>query len=215
MRRLTIAVAIAVLTAGWAATPTPARASCAGSVTFEEIASEPGSAVFTGRATGELPGSYHIVFAVDRWFHGRHASGVVRLLDSTAYLVEPDAGAVQAALARVTAGDAVSLVRDEPVLMVATWTAATGVFAVRFCTVAGVPLDSPEGREAVRAAVALVGPDRAAAELPSTDTAGAGARDAETILVTVRDWWSSLVALALAAAFVLLARRTKGRIAAS
>ncbi len=211
MRPLFVAVAVILLVTGSAAAPLPARASCAGTATLSQIAKESGAAVFSGRATREVPEARHDVeFAVDRWFHGAHAARTVHLLGWSAGLVEPQAGVIQATLARTTAGDAISLVRDEPVLMIAEWVAESGAFAVRFCSGAGVPLDSPEGREALRAAVAVFGAGRAALALPSTDTLDPDATATAAATTQVRDWWLLVFAITLAAALVSVTRRAAG-----
>ena len=78
--------------------------------------------------------------------------------------------------------------------MIAEWVAESGAFAVRFCSGAGVPLDSPEGREALRAAVAVFGAGRAALALPSTDTLDPDATATAAATTPVRDWWPPVVA---------------------
>jgi hypothetical protein len=211
MRPLVVAVAVILLAAGSAAAPLPGKASCAGTATLAQVAKEPGAAVFSGRATREVPESYDVEFAVDRWFHGAHAARVVHLLGWSAGLVEPQAGVIQATLARTTAGDAIMLVRDEPVLMIAEWVEESGAFAVRFCSGAGVPLDSPEGRQALQAAVALFGAGRAAPALPSTDTLDPDATGTVAATPPVRDWWPPVLAFALAVALVELMRRAAAR----
>ena len=210
MRPLIVAVAVILLVAGSAAAPLPGKASCAGTATLAQIAKQPGAAVFSGRATREVPESYDVEFAVDRWFHGAHAARVVHLLGWSAGLVEPQAGVIQATLARTTAGDAVTLVRDEPVLMIAEWVEESGAFAVRFCSGAGVPLDSAEGRQALRAAVAFFGAGRAAHALPSTDTLDHDATATAAATTPVRDWRPLVFAFAFAAALVSVVRRAAG-----
>lgn len=206
-----MAVAVILLAAGSAAAPLPARASCARTATLAQIAKAPGAAVFSGRATCEVPESDDVGFAVDRWFHGAHAARVVHLLGWSAGLVEPQAGAFHATLARTTAGDAIRLVRDEPVFMIAEWVEESGAFAVRFCSGAGVPLDSPEGRQALRTAVAFFGAGRAALALLPTDTLDPDATGTPAATTPVRDWWPLAFAFTLATALVRLARRAAGR----
>lgn len=111
MRRFLAAISItatlAVISAG---APAPGEASCAGTAALEQVASEPGTAVFTGWAARGITGSQDLVFVVDRWFHGRHAAREVRLLGYSAVLAEEEArGPVAVALAEVVAGDAIML----------------------------------------------------------------------------------------------------------
>jgi hypothetical protein len=203
LRPALAATMLFLVTVGWIALPPPGLGSCARTVSLEEISRKPHVAVFTGEATGKAPRGYDVVFAVDRWYQGPHASRVVRILGSTAGLSEnQDAGVVSSVLAEVVAGDAISLAAGEPVLIVATWDEDSGTFAVYFCSLAGVRLDSPEGRAALRAAEAAFGPGRRAADLPATDTmheqpvSGAGPTS------FVRDWWPLIAALAAAATMV-------------
>jgi hypothetical protein len=211
MRRLTVSLAILVSAAGWAGAPSSAQASCASTATLEQSAQNTSVAIFTGRATREMPESGDVVFAVDRWFHGPHAARVVRLLDSSAYVVEPPtAGVIRATLAKTVSGDAILLVRDQPVLMVAAWDPASGAFGAQACGLAGVPLDSAEGRTALAAAVALFGPGRPAVNLPATDALDPGPIDTPVAPVGVHDFWPLVVASALAAGFVLARRRIAG-----
>ena len=146
MRRLFASLAVLLLAALWAGSPAPGKAACASTATLEQSAQEPGVAIFTGRATGVTPGSGDVVFAVDRWFDGPHAARVASLLAPYAYIVEPPtAGVIRATLANVTSGEAISLVRDQQVLMVAVWVPGSEAWATQACSIAGVPLDSAEG----------------------------------------------------------------------
>jgi hypothetical protein len=176
-------------------------------------------AIFTGWATGAVAESGDVEFTVDRWFHGQHAARVLHLRASSAYVVEPPtAGVIRATLAQTVSGDAIQLVRGQPVLMVGAWDPASGTFGAQACGLAGVPLDSAEGRTAVAAAVALFGPGRSAARLPSTDAlepgpggttaAAAGAGDAG-------DWRPLILVVALAAGLALSRRRIADRRARS
>lgn len=211
MRRLSVSLAIFVVAVGWVGAPAPGKASCAATATLEQSAQEPGVAVFTGHATGELPESGDVVFAVDLWFEGPHAARVVRLGGSSAYVAEPPtAGLIQAAMARTTSGDAIPLVRGEPVLLVATWDPKSETFGPNACSIGGVPLDSPEGREALAAAVAIFGPGRSAADLPATDTLDPGLIPAPAAPVGVQDLLPLILAFALAAGLGLARRRTAG-----
>ncbi len=99
---------------------------------------------------------------------------------------------------------------DEPVFMVAEWMAAERVFAVRFCTLAGLPLASEEGQRALAEARATFGRGRPAADLPDT-----GAMPAPSTLETAApallpEWWLPVLALAFAASIVLVIRRAGG-----
>lgn len=215
----TSALVIAVVgwvTALWPGTaPKPALAACADTMSFEQIAREPGSAVFTGRATGVAGPNDDVLFAVDRWLQGPEAARVVVLLGWSAVLLEPPtSGVVPVALAKTVSGDAISLVRDEPVLMIATWTEESRGFGVMPCTVAGVALDSPEGREALRTAEAVFGPGQAASDLPATDTPAPTMGEGPRAWIGLRDWWPLIFALAMAAVIVLIGHRTGGRAAA-
>ncbi len=164
-----------------------------------------------GRATGEMPESGDVVFAVDRWFHGPHAARVVRLLDSSAYVVEPPtAGVIQATLAKTVSGDAIQLVRDQPVLMVAAWDPASGMFGAQACGLAGVPLDSAEGPSTISAAVAFFGPGRPAVKLPSTDTLDPGRTRTSAAPGGASDWRPIVLLFALGAGFLLARRRIAG-----
>lgn len=210
-------IALVVAIVGWVTAlspdtaPKPALAACADTMSFEQIAREPGSAVFTGRATGVVGENEDVVFTVDRWFEGPEAARVVLLLGWSAVLLEsPATGVVPAALAKTVSGDAISLVRDEPVLMIATWTEESGGFGVMPCTVAGMPLDSPEGRDALQAAEAIFGPGRSATTLPATDTVAPDAADGPTAWSRLRDWWPLVLAFAMAAVIVLTRRRIGG-----
>jgi hypothetical protein len=208
VRRLVVALMLtAALATEWAGAPSASEASCAGLASLEDVAEEPGSAVFTGWAAGRVVGSQDLVFVVDRWYHGRHAAREIRLLGSTAFLAEPEArGPVGVALAEATAGDAVPLDLDEPVFMVAEWLAAERVFAVRFCTLAGLPLASEEGQSAIAEARATFGRGRPAADLPDT-----GAMPSSTLETAapalLPEWWLPVLALAFAASIVLVNRQ--------
>jgi hypothetical protein len=207
MRRAAVSLAILLVAAAWAGSPTPGMASCAGAATLEQSAQEAGVAVFTGHATRERPESGDVVFVVDRWFEGPHAGRVVHLLDSSASMVEPPTvGLIPATLAKTTSGEAISLVRDEPVLLVATWDSESETFVPTACSIAGVALDSPEGRTALAAAVALFGPGRPAVELPSTDALDPGATTTAATAGGASDW-RAIVLLALGAGLVLVRRR--------
>lgn len=208
MRRLAMAITFAVTIAiAWTGAPPDGAASCAGQASLEDIAGEPGIAVFTGWAAANVAGSQDLVFVVDRWFHGRHAAREVRLLGSTAVLAEPEThGPVGVVLAEATAGDAVSLALDEPVFMVGTWVAAERVFAVRFCTLAGRPLASEEGRAALAEARATFGHGRPAADLPDTSAAPAPLTAELSAADLLPEWSLPVLALALAASVVLVIR---------
>jgi hypothetical protein len=211
MRRVAVSLAILLVAADWAGSPTAAKASCASTATLEQSAQDPSVAIFTGRATGELPESGDVVFAVDRWFHGPHAAGVVRLLDSSAYVVEPPtAGVIRATLAMTVSGDAIQLVRDQPVVMVAAWDPASGAFGAQACGLAGVSLDSAEGRSTIAAAVAFFGPGRPAVKLPSTDALDPGRSGTEAAPGGASDWRPIVLVFALGAGFVLARRRIAG-----
>ena len=211
MRRVAVSLAILLLAAAWAGSPAPAKAACASTATLEQSAQEPGVAIFTGRATGQMPDSGDVVFAVDRWFDGPHAARVVSLLAAYAYIVEPPtAGVMRATLANVTSGEAISLIRDQPVLMVAAWVPESGAWGTQACSLAGVPLDSAEGRAAVAAAVALFGPGLPAAELLSTDTIDPGSSGTSAAPAGGSDWWPLLLVCALVAGFVLARRQIAG-----
>lgn len=211
MRRAAISLAILLFAAAWAGSPTPGKASCASTATLEQSAQDPGVAIFTGRATGETPESGDVEFAVDRWFHGPHPARVVRLLAPYANVVEaPTAGVIRATLASVTSGDAISLVRDQPVLMVAAWFPESGGFATQACSIAGVPLDSAEGRAALAAAVALFGSGLPAAELPSTDALDPGMTGTAAAAGGAGDSRPIVLGFALVAGFVLARRRVAG-----
>jgi len=159
-----------------------------------------------------MPESGDVVFAVDRWFHGPHAARVVHLLAPHAYVVEPPtAGVIQATLAMTTSGDAVQLVRDQPVLMVAAWDPASGAFGAQACGLAGVPLDSAEGRTALAAAVAFFGPGRPAVKLPSTDTLDPGTTTTAAAPGGASEWRPLILVFALGAGLVLFRRRIAGR----
>ncbi|HSG85449.1 MAG TPA: hypothetical protein VLA23_03845 [Candidatus Limnocylindrales bacterium] len=216
MRRVSgLTAALLFLVAASAAVPKPGLASCAGTVALEQVAREPGSAVFTGRATGVAGPNDDVLFAVDRWFQGPEAARVVVLLGWSAVLLEPPTtGVVPVALAKTVSGDAISLVRDEAVLMIATWTEDQKGFGVYACSVAGVPLDSREGRDALKAAEAVFGPGQAAADLPATDTPAATTGDGPQAWIGLRDWWPLVFAFAMAAVIVLMGHRTRGRAAA-
>jgi hypothetical protein len=208
MRRLIASLTIFVVVAVWAGAPPAGKASCASTATLEQSAQVPGTAIFTGRATGEMPESGDVVFAVDLWFHGPHAARVVRLLAPYAYVVEPPtAGVIRATLAKTVSGDAISLVRDQPVLMIAAWDPESGGFGTQACGLAGVPLDSAEGRAALVAAVALFGPGLPAAEPAATDAVDPGAAETAATPAGTNDWWPLVLAFVLAASVVLLRRR--------
>jgi hypothetical protein len=70
-----------------------------------------------------------------------------------------------------------------------------------------LPLDSPEGRDALRTAEAVFGPGRSAAALPATDTLPADVDGAATPWLGISDWWVLVLAFALATMFVLGRRR--------
>ena len=211
VRRLTLSLVIFVLAAAWAGSPTAAKASCASIATLEQSAQDPSVAIFAGRATGEMPESGDVVFAVDRWFHGPRAARVVRLLDSSAYVVEPPtAGVIQATLAKTVSGDAIQLVRDQQVLMVAAWDPASGGFGAQVCGLAGVPLDSAEGPSALAAAVALFGPGRPAVKLPSTDTLDLDGSSTAAAAGSASDWRPIVLLFALGAGLLLARRRIAG-----
>ncbi|MCJ7709203.1 MAG: hypothetical protein MUQ32_00070, partial [Chloroflexi bacterium] len=122
----------------------------------------------------------------------------------------PTAGVIRATLASVTSGDAISLVRDQPVLMVAAWFPESGGFATQACSIAGVPLDSAEGRAALAEAVALFGPGLPAAELPATDTVNPGRGGTAAAAGSAGDWRPIVLVFAFVAGFVLARRRVAG-----
>jgi hypothetical protein len=214
MRRFVAALLLTLVlavTSGGA--PAPGRASCASTAPLTEVAKEPGTAVFTGWASARVAGSQDLVFTVDRWFHGRHAAREVRLLGSGALL--EDAATrwpVETALAEVVAGDAISLRLDEPVLMVGEWVAAERAFGVRFCTLAGLPLASPEGKAALAEARAAFGRGRASSALPDTATNPTPRRDAPSASTVLPEWSLPVLALMLAASIMLIVRRLGGRL---
>ena len=211
MRRAAVSLAILLFAAAWAGSPVPGKAACASTSTLEQSAQLPGAAIFTGRATGAMPESGDVVFAVDRWFHGPHAARVVRLLAPYAYVVEPPtAGVIRATLAKVISGEAISLVRDQPVLMVATWVPESGEFGTQPCSIAGLPLDSAEGRAAIAEAVALFGPDMPAAGISSTDALDAGTPDPAAGSGTTNSWPTLILGVALMGGLVLARRRMAG-----
>jgi hypothetical protein len=208
MRLLGWLPTVLIVFAGWVALPPPGTASCADTETLEQVATEPDVAVFTGRGTGVVGANEDVVFTVDRWFQGPGAARVVLLLGWSATLVDPStAGLVTAVQAKTVSGDAISLVRDEPVLMLATWVEDQDGFGVYPCSVAGLPLDSPEGRDALRTAEAVFGPGRSAAALPATDTLPADVDGAAPPWLGISDWWVLVLAFALATMFVLGRRR--------
>jgi hypothetical protein len=118
---------------------------------------------------------------------------------------------IRATLASVISGDAISLVRDQPVLMVATWDPESGAFGTQACSIAGVPLEGAEGRAAVAAAVALFGPGLAASSLPSTDTLDPGPSGTATAPGRASDWRPIVLLCALGAGFALGRRRLARR----
>jgi hypothetical protein len=135
-------------------------------------------------------------------------AGVVRLLAPYPYLVEPPAaGVIRATLAKTVSGDAIPLVRDQPVLMIAVWDPGSGGFGTQGCGLAGVPLDSAEGRAALVAAAALFGPDRLAVEPAATDALDPDAAETAAAPAGTNDWWPLVLAFALAAGIVLLRHR--------
>jgi hypothetical protein len=113
-------------------------------------------------------------------------------------------------LAKTVSGDAIQLVRDQPVLMVAAWDTASGAFGAQACGLAGVPLDSAEGRTALAAAVALFGPGRPAVNPPSTDALDPGRSGTAAAAGGGSDWQPMVLVLALGAGFVLARRRIAG-----
>lgn len=170
MRRFVGILAISVLVVAWAGSPPSGKAACAGTATFAESARMPRAAVFTGRATAEAPDGGDVTFVVERWFTGPHAARVVRLAGSSVWLEEPPAaGVIRATLAMTVSGEAIALVRDQPVLLIAMWAPDSGVFVPQACSLGAVPLDSTEGRKALSEAVELFGEGVRAAELPVTD----------------------------------------------
>ena len=76
MRRAAVSLAILLVAAAWASSPTAAeglvREDCN---TRAERARSPGVAIFTGHATREMPESGDVVFVVDLWFEGRTPAG--------------------------------------------------------------------------------------------------------------------------------------------
>jgi hypothetical protein len=209
---LIVAVALFILAVPWAGAPPAAMAACANTATFAESAQRHGAAVFTGRAIRERPESGDIVFAVDRWFKGPHAARVVLLPGYSAFIAEPpEAGVIQATLAMVVSGDAISLVLDQPVLLVATSVSGSGAFAPATCSIGAVPLDSDEGRDVLAAAVALFGPGRPASDLPATDALDTGATDSVAGPAGAGDWRPMILAAVFAAGLILVGRRIPGR----
>lgn len=209
MRRIIASLTLTLVVAAmWGGAPSPGRASCAYTASLTEVAEEPGTAVFTGWADHGIAGSQDLVFVVDRWFHGPHEARAVRLLGSTAVLDgEQASGPVEVVMAEVVAGDAISLTRDEPVLMVADWSPASRAFGVRFCTVAGVPLGSPEGRAALAEAEGAFGTGRPAADLPDTSTLAPAGGSIDAMVPVLPEWWLPALALALAVSVELVVRR--------
>jgi hypothetical protein len=169
-------------------------------------------AVFTGRATGEDRATGNVEFAVNRWFKGPHAARVVYLAAYSAGTTEPPMGGVVGiARAEVVAGDAITLVIGEPVLMVASWDTEWDALAVNFCTDAGVPLSTAEGKRALRLAIAVFGRGRPVSDLPATDTRAGGAIGHATAPPALLDWSPLLFAFAASASLILLRRRVVDR----
>lgn len=205
MRSLLLTMAV-LLAAGLAA-PAMVSASCARTLGLAEVATQPGVAVFTGRATGFTIEGQHVVFEVDRWFAGPHAARVVRLDASTAFIGDATGGAVGTAYAQTISGDAIQLAAEQPVLIVAAWWEATDTFGVSPCTVAGVPLETDAGRAALSDARAVFGAGTVAADLPDTDAVATAHVSGAGPAGTVRDWWPLLVAAAVACSIASLRRR--------
>lgn len=108
-------------------------------------------------------------FTVNRWFAGAHPARVIHLDGSAVFLVEPlAAGIIPALLARPVSGDAISLVRGEPVFVAAFGSERTG-YAPAVCCIGSVPLASPEGRDCLEKAVAMFSPGLDASQMPATD----------------------------------------------
>ena len=212
VRRLTLSLVIFVLAAAWAGSPTAAKASCASIATLEQSAQDPGVAIFAGRATGEMPESGDVVFAVDRWFHGPHAAREVRLLALVRLRRRTadrrgDPGHAGTGRPRARPSHSSETSRS---CMVAARDPASGAFGPQACGLAGVPLDSPEGREALGAAVALFGPGRPAVELPSTDALDPGTTTTAAAPGGASDWRPVVLVFALGAGLVLARRRIAG-----
>lgn len=167
-RAVAASVFLCGLVASAVTVPAPAAASCGTVLGFDETAREPGVSMFTGRAVREASG-YRVELAVDRWFTGARPARVIHFQQSAVYLVEaPAAGVIPAALARTISGDAVGMVRGEPVFVAAFGSEKEG-YAPAVCGIGAVPLASPEGREYLQNAIAMFGPGLPAAQMPATD----------------------------------------------
>lgn len=208
MRRLVGFLTVSVLVVAWAGSPPVGRAACAGTATLPESARMPRAAIFTGRATAEAPDGGDVTFVVDRWFTGPHAARVVLLQGSSVWLEEPPAaGVIRARLAMTVSGEAIPLVRDQPVLLVAMWAPNPGIFVPQACSLGAVPLDSADGRAALAAAVDLFGAGVRAADLPATDTQAVTETRPGTTPSSPVDWQVSVLLVALLGGLALGWRR--------
>lgn len=168
-RSVVTTVATAAVVAALAGNPPPVSGSCGAWLSFEEAASLPGAAVFTGRAVRE-DAEYRLVFEVDRWFAGSHPARIVLFRDELAGLVgEHEAGVIPAVLARTVSGDAFGFNRGELVIVTAVRN-SDGQYAPVVCTENVLPVATPEGRAALAQATDLFGPGTPASRLPPTST---------------------------------------------
>jgi hypothetical protein len=203
-RRFVVAiVATVAVAAALVGSPRPVTGACAELLPFEEAASLPGAAVFTGRAVRE-DAEYRLVFEVDRWFAGAHPARIVLFRDELAGLVEePEAGVVPAVLARTVAGDAFGFNRGELVIVTAVRN-ADGQYAPVICRENVLPVATPEGRALVAEATDLFGPGTPASRLPPTSTLPDAPRAAGSSVA-----WLPVAAflVALAGALIIPGRR--------
>jgi hypothetical protein len=158
---LAASVLFSGLVASAVVAPDAATASCGRVLGFEETARLPGISIFTGRAVGEVSGD-RVEFVVDRWYTGAHAAGVIHFNASAVFLVEPPAaGVIPAVVAQTVSGDAIGMVRGEPLFVAATGSEQTG-YAPVVCGIGAVALASTEGRDYLAKAVAKFGAGRPA-----------------------------------------------------
>lgn len=166
------AVTAAILLGLVPAVSAPAVASCATVDTFEETARRSDATLFVGRGLREVDNGWGVEVAVDRWFTGPRPARVLEFDGTVLLLTEPPAAGVVAAITAMTvAGDAIGVVRGEPVFFAAAGPTADGRYVPAICGIGAVPLASPEGQEYLRKAVALFGPGLRASDIPDTATA--------------------------------------------
>jgi hypothetical protein len=178
--RVYLAILLLGLLAASAAIPGPAAAIvCAQQRDFEQMARQPGIALFAGRPLRLVDDGERVAFAVERWFTGPHRAQVVLFAGSWLKLAEPPAAGVIPAVLAATSSGAITLVRGEPVFMAATWSATYGAFVPDICGIGATPLDEPAAREYLALALARYGQGVAAADLPATATAPGTTREAE------------------------------------